>query len=438
MERLSYQKENNFEHIASIRFEGKDTINHLAYRYYNPQHKILGKTMEDHLRLAVGFWHTSSWADYSIFGEHFSNPMHRAELRVHAAFEFIEKLNLKFFTFNDQDIAPQGASLRETNRNLLYIAEKIAAEIERTNIKLLWGSADLISHRRYLAGAATNPNPEVFAYAAAQVKQALDITHHLHGENYLLWGGREGYDTLLNTDMRQELEQLARFLIMLVDYKHKIGFKGALLIEPKPSEPANHQYDYDVGTIFAFLQKYHLEKEFKINIEANHAALAGHTFPHEVSYAYAHNLLGSINANQGHPQLGTDTDTLSLHFSDIVQVLYMILQQGGFTTGGFNLDTTLRKQSIDLVDLFHGQVRSVDTLARALLIAGGLVKSGEFEHFIRKRYAEWHSPLGQEILEGRANFELLTNFVLHENLDPQPHSGRQEMLENLMMINSYI
>jgi xylose isomerase len=429
-----------FQNISSIQFEGKNTTNPLAYRYYDKHKVILGKTMEEHLRLAVCFWHTFCWSGHDIFGEntfdrpwlYSNNSMEMAEARVKAAFEFVEKLGLPYFTFHDRDIAPEGKNLRETMSNLQHIADKIAEEMERSKIKLLWGTANLFSHRRYLAGAATNPNPEVFAFAAAQVKQALDITQQLKGENYVLWGGREGYDTLLNTNLTQELDQLARFLSMLVDYKHKIGFKGMLLIEPKPCEPSKHQYDYDTATVFAFLQKYGLEKEFRVNIEANHATLAGHSFPHEVAYAYANNMFGSIDANQGDPQLGWDTDQFPTHLSDIVQVLFQMLTNGGFTTGGFNFDTKLRRQSIDLVDMFYGHISGIDTLARGLEIAANLVETKELETFIGDRYKEWQTPFGQSILQNKTDLEKISQHVLDENFDPQPRSGRQELLESMM------
>jgi xylose isomerase len=429
-----------FKQIHAIQYEGKDSNNPLAYRYYNPKQVVLGKTMEEHLRLAVCFWHTFCWSGHDIFGENAferpwaanQNPLALAEIRAKAAIEFIDKLGLKYFTFHDRDIAPEGSNLRESNKNLQHIADILAAEMERTGIKLLWGTANLFGNRRYLAGAATNPNPEIFSYAVAQVKQAIDVTHQLNGENYVLWGGREGYDTLLNTNLTQELDQLGRFLSMLVDYKHKIGFKGMLLIEPKPCEPSKHQYDYDTATVFAFLQKYGLEKEFRVNIEANHATLAGHSFPHEVAYAFANNMFGSIDANQGDPQLGWDTDQFPTHLSDIVQVLYMILKNDGFTTGGFNFDTKLRRQSIDLIDMFYGHISGVDTLARGLLIAANLVQSGELETFTRQRYQHWEAPFGQSILTNKANFDSITQHVLDNDVNPQPVSGRQEMLESLL------
>lgn len=429
-----------FQNIASVEFEGKNSTNPLAYRYYDAKKVILGKTMEEHLRLAVCFWHTFCWSGHDIFGEstfdrpwlYSNNSMEMAEARVKAAFEFVEKLGLKYFTFHDRDIAPEGKNLAETMKNFQHIADKIGEEMQRSKVKLLWGTANLFSHRRYLAGAATNPNPEVFAYAVTQVKQALDVTQQLGGENYVLWGGREGYDTLLNTDLQQELDQLARFLTMLVDYKHKIGFKGTLLIEPKPCEPSKHQYDYDTATVFAFLQKYGLENEFRVNIEANHATLAGHSFPHEVAYAFANNMFGSIDANQGDPQLGWDTDQFPTHLSDIVQVLYQIITNGGFTTGGFNFDTKLRRQSIDLVDMFYGHISGIDTLARGLEIAANLVETGELVEFTSERYKEWKAPFGQSILQNKMDFEKISQHVIKENFDPQPKSGRQEMLESMM------
>jgi xylose isomerase len=429
-----------FNQIPAITYEGKTSTNPLAYRYYNPKQVVMGITMEEHLRLAVCFWHTFCWSGHDIFGENaFQRPWETqpnslplAEKRGKAAFEFIDKLGLKYFTFHDRDVAPEGRTLRETNHNLQHITDLFANEMARTGIKLLWGTANLFSHRRYLAGAATNPNPEVFSYAVAQVKQAIDVTHQLQGENYVLWGGREGYDTLLNTNLTQELDQLGRFLSMLVDYKHKIGFKGMLLIEPKPCEPSKHQYDYDTATVFAFLQKYGLEKEFAVNIEANHATLAGHSFPHEVAYAFANNVFGSIDANQGDPQLGWDTDQFPTHLSDIVQVLYIILKNGGFTTGGFNFDTKLRRQSIDLIDMIYGHISGVDTLARGLLVAANLLETGELETFTQQRYQQWQAPYGQSILTKKADFDTIASHVLAEDMNPQPVSGRQEMLESLL------
>ncbi len=429
-----------FPNIKKIQYEGTQTTNPLAYRYYNAKQKVLGKTMEEHLRLAVCFWHTFCWSGHDIFGENTfdrpwlqaTDPMQRAEQRVKAAFEFISKLGLPFFTFHDRDVAPEGKNLKESHKNLSHIVEKIAGEMQRTSIQLLWGTANLFSHRRYMAGAATNPDPEVFAYAVAQVKQALEVTHQLKGANYVLWGGREGYDTLLNTNLRHEADQLGRFLTMLVDFKHKIGFNGALLIEPKPCEPTKHQYDYDTATVLAFLQKYGLEKEFKVNIEANHATLSGHSFPHEVAYACAMGIFGSIDANRGDPQLGWDTDQFPVDLNDTAQALYYILQSGGFSTGGFNFDTKLRRQSIDLEDMFYAHISGVDTLARGLLIAAKMIEDGKLKSFVEKRYEKWQSGLGADMLHGRTDFDKIAAHVLDKNLEPKPISGRQELLESII------
>jgi xylose isomerase len=416
----------------------------ITYHYYKPQQKVLGKTMEEHLRMAVCFWHTFCWHGNDIFGEGtFERPwlqaadsMQRAEERIQAGFEFIEKLGLKFFTFHDRDVAPEGKNLQESNAHLQKTAVSIAKQMDKTKIKLLWGTANLFSHKRYMAGAATNPNPEVFAYAVAQVKQVFDITHQLGGANYVLWGGREGYDTLLNTDLKREQDQYARFLSLLVDYKHKIGFKGALLIEPKPCEPTKHQYDYDSATVFAFLQKHGLEKEFKMNIEANHATLAGHSFAHEVAYAFANDIFGSIDANQGDPQLGWDTDQFPTNLNDTVQAMYLILKNGGFVTGGFNFDTKLRRQSIDLEDMFLAHASGIETLARALLSAAKLIEEKQLEDFVAKRYSNWKTGMGVEIMNKKMDFEKIATHALQENLNPQPVSGKQELLESI--VNNYI
>lgn len=433
-----------FPNIAKINYEGLTTQNPLAYRYYNPKQMVLGKTMAEQLRLAVCYWHTFCWPGNDIFGDatfdrpwlQMQDPMQQAEAKLKAAFEFISKLDLPFFTFHDRDAAPEGNNFREYQKNLQHIAEKMSVEMQRTGIKLLWGTANLFSHRRYMAGAATNPDPDVFAYAVAQVKTMLDVTQQLHGENYVLWGGREGYDTLLNTDLAQETEQLGRFLAMLVDYKHKIGFKGTLLIEPKPCEPTKHQYDYDSATVFAFLQKFDLEKEFKVNIEANHATLSGHSFPHEVAYACANNIFGSVDANTGDPQLGWDTDQFPMNLTENAHVLYYILQNGGFTTGGFNFDTKLRRQSIDLDDMFYAHISGVDTLARSLLIAARMIEEGTVSDFIQQRYNKWQAGLGADILKGNTDFAKISEHVLKNNLDPRPKSGRQEFLEN--WVNSLV
>lgn len=427
-----------FSNIPTIEYKGANSTDPLSYRYYDAKHKVLGKTMEEHLRLAICYWHTFCWEGNDIFGEPTfprawnkeADPIKRCKNRADAAFEFIAKLNLPYYTFHDVDVAPQGNTLKESIDNLKVIGDYLGKKMQETRIKLLWGTANLFSHKRYMGGASSNADPEVFAYAITQVKAALDLTYQLKGDNYVFWGGREGYDSLLNTDLKQEAEQYAKFLSMIVDYKHKIGFKGTFLIEPKPCEPTKHQYDYDTATVLAFLQRYGLEKEFKVNIEANHATLAGHSFPHEVAYACANNIFGSIDANQGDPQLGWDTDQFPMHLSDIVQVLYTIVTNGGFTTGGFNFDTKLRRQSTDLEDMFYGTICGVDNLARALLIVDGMIAHDEFKAFKQARYGNWREGLGQDIMKGKMDLEGLAKYTLEHNLDPQPKSGHQELLES--------
>jgi xylose isomerase len=407
---------NYFQDIPAIR-----------YRYYKPTQKILGKTMEEHLRIAVCAWHTFCWEGPDMFGQPlFHRPwMKSPEEKVKALFAFIQKLNLKYFTFHDVDLAPQGVSLRK-------MTDLIGEEMARTGIELLWGTANLTGHPRYMAGAMTNPDPAVFAVAAMQVKEAIDATHRLKGHNYVLWNGRDGYETLLNTNLSREQEQYGRFLSLLVDYKHKIGFKGTLLIEPKPCEPMKHQYDFDCATTFAFLQKFGLEKEFKMNIESNHATLAGHTFSHEIAYAIAQGIFGSLDANDGDLLLGWDTDQFPMDLPEYTYALYLILQNGGFTTGGCNLDAKVRRQSIDLIDLFYGHVNGIDTLAKALLHAADLIQKGDLQAFVKNRYKEWDLGLGQDILKKKMTFEEIAAYAQTHRLDPKPHSGRREMLESFL------
>lgn len=437
-----------FDFIEKIKFEnnslssfrqGERQYNYLSYRYYDANKKILGKTMAEHLRIAICFWHTFCWQGNDGFGhETFQrgwlqgdNSLKRAENRATAAFEFIEKLGLSFYTFHDRDVSPEADDLQTTQKNFQHMADCLAAHMQKTGIKLLWGTANLFSHPRYAAGAATNPDPEIFAYAAAQVKQAMDVTKQLNGENYVLWGGREGYDTLLNTDLKKELDQYARFLSLVVDYKYKIGFSGTLLIEPKPCEPTKHQYDFDTATVYAFLAKYGLEKEFKVNIEGNHATLAGHSFEHEVATAYAYDLFGSIDANQGDPQLGWDTDQFPTDHRTNTAVLYQLLLNGGFTTGGFNFDTKLRRQSIESDDLFYGTISGVDALAKSLEAAAQLIETRQLESLKADRYAGWNHAFGKNILSSAIDLSSLEKHVLEKSLSPKAVSGRQEMLEIL-------
>jgi len=427
-----------FPAIDRIRYQGPDGDAPLAFRWYDADRVVLGKTMRDHLRFAVCYWHTFCWPGVDMFGgETFErpwfgggDPLALAERKAEVAFELLAKLGVPFFTFHDRDVAPEGASFEETNAALAHMEERIAAHMARTGVKLLWGTANLFSHRRYAAGAATNPDPAVFAYAAAQVKRAMDVTRRLGGVNYVLWGGREGYDTLLNTDLRRERAQLGHFMQLVVEYKHRSGFSGTLLIEPKPMEPTKHQYDHDAAAVHAFLLQFGLEREIKLNIEANHATLAGHSFQHELAYAIANDLFGSVDANRGDPQNGWDTDQFPNSPDELTLALHAILRAGGFTTGGFNFDAKLRRQSIEPDDLFHAHVGGMDTLARALLRAARLIEAGDLERFVAERYANWDGALGRAILAGKRSLDDLERYVLAERVDPRPRSGRQEMLEN--------
>ena len=434
-----------FPGIEPIRYHGPDAQPALGFRYYDKNRVVRGKKMEDHLRMAVCYWHTFVWNGFDVFGAGtFTRAWHRdgdaielAKEKAAAAFELFEKLGVPFFCFHDRDVAPEGRSLAESNDILDRIVDVLGTEMERTGVKLLWGTANLFSNPRYMGGAATNPDPEVFAYAAAQVKKALEVTKKLGGANYVLWGGREGYETLLNTDMKRELDQLGRFMHLVAEHKHKIGFSGPLLIEPKPREPTKHQYDYDTAAVYAFFQRYGLSTDdFRVNIEANHATLAGHSFEHEVAYALANGVFGSIDMNRGDPQLGWDTDQFGNDIAELSLVVARIVAAGGFTTGGFNFDAKVRRQSIDPADLFHGHVGGMDNLARALLIADKMLSDGKLQAIVDERYAGWKEGLGRDILAGKATLEQLSERVLAQKIDPKPRSGRQEMLENL--VNKYV
>ncbi|UEM23261.1 xylose isomerase [Skermanella mucosa] len=431
-----------FETIGRIPFKGPESDDPLAFRHYEPDRLVLGKRMEDHLRVAVCWWHTFCWPGVDMFGAGtFDRPwqaadtLENAELKLHAAFEFFEKLGVPFFCFHDADVAPLGETIAEGDASLARIEELMRDGIDRTGVKLLWGTANLFSHRRYMAGGATNPDPEVFAFAAAQVARVLEMTHRLGGENYVLWGGREGYDTLLNTDMKRELDQLGRFMSLVVEHKHRIGFKGTILIEPKPMEPTKHQYDHDAATVHAFLRKYGLENEIKLNLEVNHATLAGHSFEHEVAYAIANGLMGSFDINRGDPQNGWDTDQFPNDDREAALALYHVLSAGGLTTGGFNFDAKVRRQSIDPEDLFIAHIGGMDTLARGLLMAERMIRDGKLAFHVADRYAGWNEGLGADILDGRVGLGDLAKLARDRNLKPEPRSGRQEYLENL--VNRY-
>jgi xylose isomerase len=432
-----------FPGIKKIKYEGPDSKNPFAFKHYNPQEKVLGKTMAEHLRFAVCYWHTFKGLGADQFGgptiirsyDEPKDPMKRAEATMDAAFEFFTKLGVGFWCFHDRDIAPEADNLAETNKRLDTIvaqAKKLQAD---TGVKLLWGTTNAFSHRRFLAGASTNPSPEVFAYAASQVKKAMEITNELGGAGYVFWGGREGYDTLLNTDLKLELDHLAAFLQMAVDYKKKIGFKGQLYIEPKPKEPTKHQYDFDAGNCFAFLQKYNLMSHFKMNIEANHATLATHDFCHELELAAINGMLGSVDANRGDLLLGWDTDQFPNNIYETAQAMYIILKAGGFTTGGLNFDAHVRRQSIDPEDLFHAHIGAMDVFARGLKIAAKMLQDKTWENVIKERYKGWSSDLGKKIDAKQVGFEQLEAYIL-EHGEPKLQSGKQELLENIF--NSYI
>jgi xylose isomerase len=415
------------------------TSNSLGYRVYDPDRLVAGKRMEDHLRIAVCYWHSFCWPGSDVFGVGtFDRPWldapadatEAACAKQDAAFEFFTKLGTPFFCFHDLDMAPAGDTLRESRSNLDFMVDRAGLKMEESGVRLLWGTANLFSHPRYAAGAATNPDPEVFAYAAAQVRDALEATHRLDGQNYVLWGGREGYETLLNTRLRQEGDQLARFLTLVAEHKRSIGFTGALLIEPKPQEPTKHQYDYDCSAVHGFLERYDLMGEYQVNIEANHATLAGHSFHHEVAYALENGIFGSVDANRGDAQNGWDTDQFPNSVEELSLVMYEIIQAGGFTTGGFNFDTKLRRQSMDRTDLFHGHIGGIDTLAQALLVADALVQDGCIEQHRSSRYAGWQDELGAEILSPGSTLAELADRATSAELDPTPTSGRQEFLEN--------
>ena len=424
-----------------IPFGGLESTDPLSYKVYEPDRLVLGKRMVDHLRPGVCFWHSFAWPGTDMFGSGtldrpwltgVGDQMTAARRKMAVAFEFFHKVGIPFYCFHDRDVAPEGANFAEFRSNLDALVDDAAGYQEETRVRLLWGTANLFTHPRYQGGAATNPDPAVFAYAAAQVKHMLEVTARLGSENYVLWGGREGYDTLLNTDLKRESEQLARFLHLVAEHKHRIGFGGQLLIEPKPMEPTKHQYDYDVSTVYGFLVRYGLEGEYRVNIEANHATLAGHSFHHEVASAVATGSLGSIDANRGDPQNGWDTDQFPNSVEDLVLPLYEILRGGGIAPGGFNFDAKLRRQSTDRNDLFHAHIGGLDTLARALLAAANLMERGELAERKAARYSGWDGPLGAAILSGTESLESLERKVASGEIEPRRESGHQELLENLV------
>ncbi len=430
-----------FAGIAPVAYNPDAPAEHLAFRHYNPDEMIAGKRMEDHLRFAVAWWHSFAWPGGDPFGGQtferpwFGETMDLAKLKADVAFELFAILGQPYYCFHDADIRPEGANFAESARNFSEMIEYLQNKMQQSGPKLLWGTANLFSHRRFMAGAATNPDPEVFAWSAATVKNCMDATHKLGGENYVLWGGREGYETLLNTDLARERQQAGRFLQMVVEYKHKIGFKGAILIEPKPQEPTKHQYDYDVATVYGFLKEFGLEDEVQMNIEQGHAILAGHSFEHELAMAASLGIFGSIDMNRNDYQSGWDTDQFPNNTPEVALAYYEVLKAGGFTTGGTNFDAKLRRQSLDPHDLVAAHVGAMDVCARGLRAAAAMLEDGGLEEARAARYAGWDSPRAHGWLHGSTLEEIAAD-VEAGGIDPEPRSGHQEVLENY--INRFV
>jgi xylose isomerase len=433
-----------FFSVPRIPYEGPRSSNPLAFRHYDPEEVVDGVTMKGHMRFSIAYWHSFRGVGSDPFGpgtirrpwEQGKDALSVAKKRMDAAFEFFTKIEAPFWAFHDRDIAPEGATLAESNRNLDALVAHAKAHQKESGVKLLWGTANLFSNPRYMCGAATNPDAHVFAYAAAQVKKALEVTHELGGDGYTFWGGREGYETLLNTDLKREQEHLARFLHMAVDHAKRIGFKGQFYIEPKPKEPTKHQYDFDVASGIAFLRTFGLEKHLKFNIETNHATLAGHTFQHEIEVAASQGMLGSIDANAGDTLLGWDTDQFNTDVKEITLAMVTILRAGGLGKGGFNFDAKLRRPSIDPEDLFYAHIGGMDTYALAFKTARRILADGKFSGFIADRYSSYDTGFGRSIERGEVGFRELEKLVLSKLGEPEPRSGRQEYLENLL--NSYL
>jgi xylose isomerase len=434
-----------FSTEGKIPYEGSDSDNPLAFRFYQPEELVMGKRMEDHLRFAVCYWHNFCWPGSDPFGgqtfdrpwfaDRMADQMQAARLKADIAFEMFTALGVPYYCFHDADVRPEGGNFHENTANLETVVDYLEQKQAESGVKLLWGTANLFSHRRYMAGAATNPDPDVFAFAAATVKTCIDATKRLGGENYVLWGGREGYETLLNTDMKREDAQLGRFLNLVVEYKHKIGFKGTILIEPKPQEPTKHQYDYDVATVYGFLKRHGLEKEVRVNIEQGHAILAGHSFEHELALANALGIFGSIDMNRNDYQSGWDTDQFPNNVPEMALAYHEVLKGGGFTTGGTNFDAKLRRQSINPDDLLIAHIGAMDCCARGLKAAARMIEDGALTSRIEERYAGWSNHEAAAMLAGKLSLSEITENVAAENLNPEPVSGRQELLENI--VNRY-
>jgi xylose isomerase len=433
-----------FPEIQKIKYEGPQSKNPLAFRWYNESEVVEGKTMKEQLRFAVVYWHTFRGTGSDPFGsatmvrpwDDGSDSVENAQRRARVAFEFIEKARAPFYAFHDRDVAPEGKTVAESNKNFDAVVKVLKEEQQRTGIKLLWGTANMFSHPRYMHGAATTCNADVFAYAACQVKKCLEVTLELGGENYVFWGGREGYQNLLGTDMKRELDHLGRFFHMAVDYAKQIGFKGTFLIEPKPKEPTKHQYDSDAAACLNFLRQYDLMDHFKLNIETNHATLAGHTMMHELDYAGAQGALGSIDANTGDLMLGWDTDQFPTNYYLTAEIMWMILKHGGIGSGGVNFDAKVRRESFEPLDLFHAHIGGMDAFARGLKIAAAIRAEGEFAKFVKDRYSSFDSGIGAEIEAGKTDFSRLEKYMMEKGDITPNKSGRQEMLENLF--NRYL
>ena len=425
-----------FQGLPQIQYEGPQTDNEFAFRHYNPDERVMGKSLKEHLRFAVAYWHSFAWEGGDPFGGRtferpwFGSKMALAKLKADVAFEMFDILGVPYFCFHDADMRPEGQNFAENTRNLEEMVDYFALKMEASQTRLLWGTANLFSHRRFMSGAATNPDPDVFAFSAATIKSCMDATAKLGGENYVLWGGREGYETLLNTDLARERAQAGRMLQMAVEYKHKIGFKGAILIEPKPQEPTKHQYDYDVATVYGFLKDFGLEEEVKVNIEQGHAILAGHSFEHELALARALGIFGSIDMNRNDYQSGWDTDQFPNNVQETALAYYEVLKAGGFTTGGTNFDAKLRRQSLDPQDLILAHVGAMDICAAGLKAAAAMLEDGRLEAARTERYAGWDSAEGQALLH--SDLEQISARVVAEDINPEPKSGRQERLENLV------
>ncbi|MFR5797539.1 MAG: xylose isomerase [Oscillospiraceae bacterium] len=430
-----------FKGIGKIAYEGKNSTNPLSFKYYNPDEMIAGKPMKEHLKFALSWWHTMGGDGTDMFGcgtadkswgE--SDPSARAKAKVDAAFEIMDKLSIEYFCFHDRDLSPEYGSLAETNAKLDevtdYIAEKMKADPTK---KLLWGTAKCFDHPRYMHGAGTSPSADVFAFSAAQIKKAVEATVKLGGMGYVFWGGREGYETLLNTDMALEQDNMARLMRMTVDYARSIGYKGDFYIEPKPKEPTKHQYDFDTATVLGFLRKYGLENDFKMNIEANHATLAQHTFQHELRVARDNGVFGSIDANQGDPLLGWDTDQFPTNVYDAALCMYEVLKAGGFTNGGLNFDSKARRGSFTPEDIFLSYIAGMDTFALGLRIAVKMIEDGRIDKFVADRYASWQIGIGKDIIEGNVTMADLEKYALEKSeVTDSLSSGRQEMLESVV------